>query len=73
MAYAHCLHDSARNFGPVFVERDMITRFINGLTEALEPMLRAQNFRPNPREGFHDVVERTTSISDSFPATRRQQ
>ena len=25
VAYAHCLHDSAHNFGPVFVERDLIS------------------------------------------------
>ena len=80
--YAHRLHDSSHTFGPVFVERDLITRFINGLTDALQPTLRAQHFRPNPRtqhfrpnprEGFHDVVERAASIGDSFRAIRRQQ
>ena len=72
VAYAHRLHDSAHNFGPVFVERDLITGFINGLTDALKPMLRAQHFRPNHLEGFHDVIERAASIGDSFRAFRHQ-
>ena len=36
-------------------------------------MLRGQHFRTNPREGFHDVVERAASVGDSFRAIRRQQ
>ena len=71
--YAQRLHDFAHNFGPVFLERDLITRFINGLTDVLKSMLRAQNLYPNPLEGFHGIVEREASIGDSFRAICRQQ
>lgn len=73
MSYAQRLQDCAHDFGPVFVERDLITRFINGLSEALKPMLRAQQFQPHRGEGFHDVLERASSIGDSFRALRQQQ